>query len=201
MSIYKPITVTREWSILAQMNGMSFPGESRLIVQADNMGQAVGLQQKSRVRFIKRKECRAGRNHSYPHHITFIPIPRETLQINVKGEVRDGWNRLQSYCIYATQGSQPKATVQVVPISQTNISPRNMQIQMYHNAHKNWDQPQRSESKLVGGRHSIGKVRGILRKSGSRERGFKSHRGAMKRQSGGGKDNFSKSNFLTERMD
>lgn len=71
MSIYKPITVTAEWSILAKMNGMSFPGESRLIVQPDHMALAVGFQQKSRMQFIRRKECRAGRNYSYPPPHTF----------------------------------------------------------------------------------------------------------------------------------
>lgn len=66
MSIYKPITVTGEWSILAKMNGMSFPAESRLRVQPDHMALAVGFQQKSRMQLIRRKKCGAGRNYSYP---------------------------------------------------------------------------------------------------------------------------------------
>lgn len=99
MSIYKPITVTGEWSILTKMNGMSFPAESRLIVQPDHMALAVGFQKKSRMQLIRRQECRAVETIAV-HHFTCIPIPPKTLQISVKREVRDRWNRLKLLYIY-----------------------------------------------------------------------------------------------------
>lgn len=42
MPIYKPVTVTGGWSILATMNGMSFPRGSRLIVQPEQHGMGSG---------------------------------------------------------------------------------------------------------------------------------------------------------------
>lgn len=66
---------------------------------------------------------------------------------------------------------------------------------------KTCGQPQHSELMIISEWHGIRKVRGILCRNRSQERGVKSNHSAMKRQSRGGKDNFSKSNFLTERMD
>lgn len=69
---------------------------------------------------------------------------------------------------------------------------------------KNCNKPQHYELMIVNEWHGIRKVRileiAFCAKAGIK-RGIKSNHGTMKRQRRGGKDNFSKSNFLTERMD
>lgn len=66
---------------------------------------------------------------------------------------------------------------------------------------KTCNQPQHSVLMIISEWHSITEVKSILCKSRHQERGIKSNHSTMKRQSRGGKDNFSKSNFLTEKMD
>lgn len=72
------------------MNDMSLQGGSRLIVKPGQHGIGSGLPKEEHSKLIrsKGKECRAGKNHTY-HQIGYIPIPHETLQINVKGQVRE----------------------------------------------------------------------------------------------------------------
>jgi hypothetical protein len=66
---------------------------------------------------------------------------------------------------------------------------------------KNCNKPQYSELMIINEWHGIRKVKGILCKSRRGAKGIKSNCGTMKRQRRSGKDNFSKSNFLTVRMD
>lgn len=66
---------------------------------------------------------------------------------------------------------------------------------------KNCSRPQQSELLIINECHGIGNMKGTFRKSRHREEGIKSNHSTMKRQRRSGKDNFSKSNFLTVRMD
>ena len=87
---YPQITMTGEGGILMKKNDMSFPGGSRLRLQPQHHGVVSGFpKEKQGTIYQKQPEAmQAGRNPSY-HQIRFIPIPHETPQINVKGEVTE----------------------------------------------------------------------------------------------------------------